>query len=190
MDNQKLTTCKHCGATIAKSAKTCPHCGGRNKRSKIWIILLVLILAVVAFLYFVFVGAMMGHDVSDDAINMTEDEYKAACAEVSYDELARNADSMIGDKVTFTGEVLQVSLDAETIESEYRVSVTKDEEYGWYTADDVIYLFFNTEGTGRILEEDVITFYGEVTGFYEYTSVGGLDIKIPAVKGVYVTINN
>lgn len=31
VNNSKLTKCKHCGNTIAISAKTCPHCGGSNK---------------------------------------------------------------------------------------------------------------------------------------------------------------
>ena len=190
MDNQKLTTCKHCGATIAKSAKICPHCGGRNKRSKLLTILLILLLAVVGLFFVAIIGKINGHDVSDDAITMTEEDYKASCEEISYDELARNADNMIGKKVAFTGEVLQVSLDAETIESEYRVSVTKDPDYGWYTADDVVYLFYNIEDNGRILEGDNITFYGEVVGLYTYTSVGGANITIPAVKAVYVSLNN
>lgn len=31
MERSKMTTCKHCGAEIAASAKVCPHCGGKNK---------------------------------------------------------------------------------------------------------------------------------------------------------------
>lgn len=31
MAKSKMTTCKHCGAEIAASAKVCPHCGGKNK---------------------------------------------------------------------------------------------------------------------------------------------------------------
>ena len=35
----KITNCEHCGAEIAKSAKTCPHCGGKNNKpfhKKLW----------------------------------------------------------------------------------------------------------------------------------------------------------
>lgn len=31
MAKSKMTTCKHCGAEIAASAKVCPQCGGKNK---------------------------------------------------------------------------------------------------------------------------------------------------------------
>ena len=45
--NNKMTTCRYCGAEIAKSAKTCPHCGGKNKKpfyKKWWFWLLVLLI--------------------------------------------------------------------------------------------------------------------------------------------------
>lgn len=30
--NKKMTTCKSCGAQVAKNAKTCPACGAKNKK--------------------------------------------------------------------------------------------------------------------------------------------------------------
>jgi hypothetical protein len=42
----KITNCEHCGAEIAKSAKTCPHCGGKNNKpfhKKLWFKALVAI---------------------------------------------------------------------------------------------------------------------------------------------------
>ena len=35
MAKSKLTTCKACGAEIAKSAKVCPHCGAKNKHKSV-----------------------------------------------------------------------------------------------------------------------------------------------------------
>lgn len=32
MAKSKMTTCKHCGAEIAASAKVCPQCGGKTNR--------------------------------------------------------------------------------------------------------------------------------------------------------------
>lgn len=48
MAKSKLTTCKACGAEIAKSAKSCPHCGAKNKKPIykkwwFWVIILILV---------------------------------------------------------------------------------------------------------------------------------------------------
>lgn len=44
--NPNMTTCKYCGATISKTAKSCPHCGGRFKKpvyKRWWFIALVVV---------------------------------------------------------------------------------------------------------------------------------------------------
>lgn len=44
-----MTTCRSCGAEIAKSAVTCPRCGARNKRKHVllWVVLGVLALIII-----------------------------------------------------------------------------------------------------------------------------------------------
>ncbi len=49
MAKGKMTTCKTCGAEIAKSAKICPHCGAKNKQpifKRWWFWVLVIVLLV------------------------------------------------------------------------------------------------------------------------------------------------
>lgn len=49
MAKGKMTTCKTCGAEIAKSAKSCPHCGAKNKKTifkRWWFWVLVIVLLV------------------------------------------------------------------------------------------------------------------------------------------------
>lgn len=51
MEKSKLTTCKACGAEIAKNAKSCPHCGAKNKKPIykkwwFWVIVLLLLSAI------------------------------------------------------------------------------------------------------------------------------------------------
>ena len=48
---EKLKTCKHCGAQIAKNAKFCPNCGGKNKKPiflRWWFFVLVILVIIVA----------------------------------------------------------------------------------------------------------------------------------------------
>lgn len=49
MANNKLTTCKVCGAEMSKNAKTCPSCGAKNKKpffKKWWFWLLAIIIII------------------------------------------------------------------------------------------------------------------------------------------------
>lgn len=49
--NKKLKVCKHCGAQIARSAKTCPSCGGKNSKPfylKWWFITIVVLVLLTA----------------------------------------------------------------------------------------------------------------------------------------------
>lgn len=52
MAKGKMTTCKHCGAEIAASAKVCPHCGGKNKPPiyKRWWFILIVVLVILSYL--------------------------------------------------------------------------------------------------------------------------------------------
>lgn len=72
MAKSKMTTCKHCGAEIAASAKVCPHCGGNNKPPiyKRWWFVAIVVLIVLS--------AIGGS--SDDAKKGFEEGYKDATA--------------------------------------------------------------------------------------------------------------
>ena len=56
---------------------------------------------------------------------MSEKDYKAACGEIEYKELARSAEKYKGNKVKFEGQIQQVAYDSENGESEYLKHVTK-----------------------------------------------------------------
>lgn len=45
------------------------------------------------------------------------------------------------------------------------------------------------EGAPRILENDIVTFYGICEGTYTYESVLGSNITIPSVSALYMDIN-
>ena len=112
-------------------------------------------------------------------------EYKASCtAGYSYKELARDPDTYVGKKAKFTGKVVQVS------EGSYsnilRVDVTKG-KYGIW--DDTMYVTYTPkDGEGRILEDDIITMYGEMQPIQTYTTVMGASMSIPAIDAKYIDV--
>ncbi len=107
--------------------------------------------------------------------------YKSQCKSISYDSLARNPEKYEGQKVKFTGRVVQVM--ESSFVKVYRINVTWN-GYGYY--DDTVYVTYFGSSGGRILEDDVVTFYGEFDGLHTYETVLGSSLTIPKVSAKYI----
>lgn len=108
--------------------------------------------------------------------------YISECKTISYDSLARTPDDYKGERVKFSGYVVQVCSEARSSDyySTYRVATS-----GKY--NNVVYIRVDNYGSGtRILEDDYITFYGEYDGIYTYTTVMGSSLSIPQITVKYV----
>lgn len=173
--------CKYCQTEISKKAKICPNCRKKQSGKLKWIIIII----VIGFLFLMMLGGDdTSYTLSEDAATMTKEEYLSVCQEVTYDELARTNSQYIGNKVKFTGEIFQVVNSSDTGNSTYLISVTKDEFGLW---SDHIYVSFDTSNLeSKFLEDDIVVFYGEVSGEYSYESIMGENITVPAVTAVYM----
>ena len=166
-----LIKCKECGEEISKKADACPKCGAPRKQKTRPLAWFVLIILVVLF----FIGLISSD--SERIINpqLTPDEIKSqALSNVTYDDLFRNNENYVGKIVHYRGEITQVQNnygDTYTL----RISVTR-REFGFWT--DVIYASY--EGS-RILEDDIVEFWGLVKGIKDYTAVLGNEISVPEV---------
>ena len=113
--------------------------------------------------------------------------YKEECQTYNYKDIFRYAEDYKGKYVKFTGEVIQVMEDTYGVIKMYtlRVNVTKT-DYGY---EDTVYVrYFPMENAPRILEEDIITIYGELEGLETYTSIMGSSVTIPSITSNYVEI--
>ncbi len=118
-------------------------------------------------------------------LGKTEEEYKAECNWYSYEPIARNPESFYGDFVAFTGKVVQVQESGNNIV--IRLNVTRGDYDIW---KDTVYIEYTKEpNESRILEEDILTVYGQLNGIKTYTSVMGNSVSIPLLKAKYVEIN-
>ena len=184
MKKEKPTTklCKHCKTEIPYDAKVCPNCRKKQKGGKLkWI----LIIAVVAGFLMPFFWRGKSYKLSEDASNMSEKDYKAACGEIEYRELARSAEKYKGNKVKFEGQIQQVAYDSENGESEYLIHVTKDDLGLW---SDSIYVYYANKSDSKFIEDDIVAIYGEASGEESYTSVLGQNITIPAITAAYMEL--
>lgn len=109
-----------------------------------------------------------------------ESNFKSQCESPSYEDVARNPDDWEGHKVAFTGQVIQVmeSNGSYTL----RVNVTQG-RYSW--TDTILVYYVASSGAGRILEDDVMTFYGTMNGMYSYTTVLGATVTVPLLVASY-----
>ena len=108
---------------------------------------------------------------AQDAADKDPNTYQS----LPYDEMARNGDNHKGEKLQINGKVIQV-IDTDDGTAQLRVA-TRD---GY---DDVYYIEIPASQwkTHRLLEDDVVTFYGNVYGLLSYDSTMGGKITVPAM---------
>lgn len=103
------------------------------------------------------------------AAEASKNEYSS---DYTYDQLARNPDANKGKKVKFRGKVLQTG-DAGKGMSFARVELNDN-------IDTVLFVTYSQEKLGyRLLDDDMITLYGETCGVYSYESTGSGVITLP-----------
>lgn len=106
-------------------------------------------------------------EVAPEEPVLSPEEYKAQCQEISYSDMMRNPDAYIGQKFKVTVKVFSVShkLSAGTYYKAYT-----DDGNGYYF-DKMIWVFDkrdeNADDYVKILDEDIVTFYGEFNGLQE-----------------------
>lgn len=203
MAKSKMTTCKHCGAEIAASAKVCPHCGGKNKPPiyKRWWFIAIIVLIVLSA-----IGGSSGSSDGSASSSATkaststassvasvpeisEEDYKTECQTVDYKELCRYPEKYEGTKIVVKVKVSQI-IDTNFSGSEkaWR-TYTDNSGYGFY-ADDEYYMLDKRGGDAvKILEDDIITVYGEFTGLEKITrALTSTTDELPRIEVKYADL--
>ncbi|SDB12550.1 SHOCT domain-containing protein [Eubacterium oxidoreducens] len=126
-------------------------------------------------------------DLTVTCTTQTKKQYKKSCESVEYTAIARNPDSYIGKNIKFYGQVIQVMESGNDVT--LRIA-TKEEEYLGYYDDVVLVAYTYADGDSKILEDDMITVWGECLGTTTYESVLGGDITIPSMSAKYVKIES
>ena len=103
-----------------------------------------------------------------------EEEAKGYETGITFTDISRSPDDYIGEKVKFTGSVLQI-LEG-SYSNEGRMS-TK----GSY--DDVVYIMYDPDILDvRILEDDEITVYGTFSRMVTYETIMGGSVTLPLIN--------
>ncbi len=105
----------------------------------------------------------------------TKEDYILECKTVDYSDVARNPDTYKGERITISGKVIQVAegwFDSVTLRIDCDGNI-------WYAT------YSREENESRILENDMITAYGECDGVKTYMTVLGSQNTIPSIKIKY-----
>jgi hypothetical protein len=105
-------------------------------------------------------------------------DLKAEAKTIPYKELFRNIEKYEGEKVYYIGEVTQVIGDGKAFSS-MRVDITKG-SYGIW--DDTVLVFNLDLDADKVLEDDIIKFWGTVEGEESYETVLGATVSLPSIS--------
>ncbi|MCI9434503.1 MAG: hypothetical protein HFI86_04460 [Bacilli bacterium] len=122
----------------------------------------------------------------ENGLKEYESIFKQQCTPYTYKEIFRNPENYEGKKIKITGEVIQV-MDADKY-FQLRVNMTKN-EYNHYE-DTVFVQLEKDKFNGRIIEDDIITFYGIDKGTVTYQTVMGNETTIPAIDAYFAELQN
>ena len=126
------------------------------------------------------------YDANNNQINSSvESGYQTTCKNYSYKEIFRNPEDYLYKKIKITGEVIQVMEETENGVDYWvlRVNMTKD-SWGYYD-DTVMVLVEKSIVKGRIIEDDIFTFYGQILEPTTYETVLGASQTVPTVLAYY-----
>lgn len=98
----------------------------------------------------------------EEVVSESEDEYKASCAEYNYKDVLRNPDEYVGKRVKITAKVSSVH-DKGLLNPVKYYFVYSNDEYDMWLGDQYGVFEYREAEDPKILDDDVITVYGEIS---------------------------
>lgn len=121
-----------------------------------------------------------GESEKGKAVADTPEQYKLQCKSIPYSQLVRNPENYKGINLTYSGKVLQVQ--EKGTEIEIRMDINK-------VAGDTVWVnYTRPSGENRILEGDIIEFWGSVKGLKSYTTTSGNQVAVPELDAKYIAM--
>lgn len=119
-----------------------------------------------------------------------KENFIASCVEISYNDLARNPNKYIGEKLKITVEIQQV-LSNGFSSNAYRCYEDYDIHSGDSYLDKEWYVEYSlNDDESRILENDIITFYGTYDGTSKLErALTGVTDYVPTLQAKYCELN-
>ena len=119
----------------------------------------------------------------------TEEEYKESCRTVGYKDLCRYPEKYAGTRIVIKAKVQQI-MDASLFSSDKAWRVQDNEDgYDMYLGNEYYAVDKRESGSVKILQDDIVTIYGEFTGTAEITrALTMTKDEIPRVEVKYADL--
>lgn len=202
--NENIQNCKKCNGIINKNTKICPWCKNRIRK----FLFAKLLVWAFAFIFLImFISNLnldngknlnknkkdsnndtyVSNNINTITPKPTKGDYIALCEIYPYKKIARNPSDYVGKNATFKGKIIQVQENGNNVI--LRANITQG-EYGMWT--DTIYVTYYKQSINeaRILEDDIITMYGEIKGLKTYQTVMKSEVTIPWLEMKFYTLSN
>lgn len=166
--------CKYCKTVIPKNAKFCPSCYNKQDSALKWVIIAVIMLIIIT---------LPTEDKEEQNQNKpktehntasstdeitaepkkeeTKKEYKKTCKEYAYKDVLRNPQKYIGKRIKVTVQISSVHEPSLTNDTKYYFAYSEG-KYGYWTGDRYGIFDKRSKEDMKLLEDDVITVYGEI----------------------------
>lgn len=122
-------------------------------------------------------GGHIEESNSEESTNETSEEqeeseydYKASCQEYAYKDVLRNPDEYIGERIKVTVKISSVHEESWSNDCKYYFAYS-DDGSGWYFENRYGVFDRREEQNPKLLEDDIITVYGEIAETEETQSL-------------------
>jgi len=172
--NTNLKECVYCHKTFEKGYTICPHCHKRQKKN---IGLIFFILCAVTFLF----GIICFHFIEKYLFNTdNENDYKASCVLVDYENLVRHPVDYKGKTVRVIGTVVEVNGYDDGFGNNMEITINAN-QFDNGKEQLVTIDFSDKDYTQGFITGDLITVYGK------YNSIDG---NIPRIEAKYIVLGS
>lgn len=108
-----------------------------------------------------------------------EAEFRAACQEYSYDDIARKTDELNGSYAKLTAEIAQVIKGDDDVNTYYDAYV--DADFDGYYESEICIWDCRQSGSENLLEDDIIELYGMLDGQTSLDTLAGETVYMPQI---------
>jgi len=131
-----------------------------------------------------FVNVPNPPEPSQKSARFDPDQMRSSAVWPQFVSVAREPDKYKGATVAFRGEVIQVMENGQDLS--LRVNVTKHERFDLWQDTMLVIYRRSSQNEQRILEKDIIKFYGEYRGIVQYKAIFGQTISAPLVAAAII----